>query len=237
MMIDYSKLKPIPKSVTENDVTTSHERVVIKYSAKDLEAANKVGRFFLPMDMWKTGEYVLEYGTVIATSDENGWLKVGDEVASSYSLLQVERGNRGEDLYAEDWLGKDEEGNEYVITTLQYFNVFAKIVGDKLDPLRGWLFCELPQIEEIKTSKIFVPETNKKLTTDKKAYKTKIIFINEKDKTDNPLLVKLKEGDEIICKKNSDIPIKIKGVSYIRVQIDDVVCKVSELQKLKFEKV
>lgn len=231
---ELNKLKPIPVSLTKGEETKSYERVLIQYKASDLDDANKTGRFYLPPDSEKKGEYALEFGTVYATSDENGWLKKGDEVASSYQLLMRERGN-GYWIFPDGWMGADEDGNEYSFAVVDENNVFAKITNNKIEPLHGWLFCELVKEEEIKSGLMIIPETAKKVTSDRKPYYTKILFINEQDKECNTLNIKLNVGDEILCRKNSDIPIKLKGKEYIRVEMNEVYGKRSEFESLKFE--
>lgn len=223
-------IKPFPCYNAEPDNEAVRERVLIRFNKKDLERANMLEhgglRLHLPETLQKTGDYCLEYGEVVNVSKGEKWLKKGDKIACSYMLLMIEIGaSGGTKIYPQEWLGKDDEGNEYSIPKIEYFTIFAKILPDRLEPMENWIFCELPQYEgEDKIGKFFVPDSAKKTKTDKKPYKTKILFINPLDKAKT----NLKEGDTILCEKNSDIPIKLQGKKYIRVPIEHVVMPINE---------
>ena len=219
-MINYSKLKPIPFVITQENKTFRHERVLIKYDKEDLEKAQKIGRFYLPISMHKTGDYCIEFGTALKLSGYNSTINEGDDIASTYSLLMVENSAATRNIYHLEYLGVDEEGNEYSIPPILPYNVFAKFKGGKIYPLEGQIFCEPPQIETPdKVGLIYIPDTAKKITTDKQPYKTKVLFIHKNDSKK----LGVKVGDYILCSKNSDIPITLKGNKYIRVPSDYVL--------------
>lgn len=221
--------KPFPVYNAEPDNEALRERVLIKFNKADLEKANMLEhgglRLHLPETLQKTGDYTLEYGEVVAVSKNEKWLKKGDKIACSYMLLMIERANGGLNIYPQEWLGKDEEGNEYSIPKIEYFTIFAKILPDRLEPMENWVFCELPTFQEKdKVGSFFIPETAKVAKTNKRPYSTRILYMNPADKNKTGL----KEGDLILCDKNSDIPIKLQGKTYIRVPIEYVVSKLEE---------
>lgn len=217
-----NQMQPIATYVTVKDESVLCQRILIKYSKEDIDKLKMTGRFYLPPNMAKRGEYCLEIGEVVKTSEGETQIKKGDRVITNYSLISIDRSNNGQDLRDNDWLFEDEDGNEYACPTLYkhpvlpvFHKVYGIVRGKNVEPLDGTVFCEPPKAESYEGKIIY----ENKVNTETKSFQCKVKYISTADSKETGI----KKGDTIFARKNSDINININGESLIRIPLNFVL--------------
>jgi len=219
--MEATAIKPVPVHTIENGKKKTYERVMIKFSAEEINKLKMIGRFYLPENIVMRGYYTLEIGEAIAVSDGEKQIKVGDKLLTTYSLMSIDRSNDGKNLRHGDWIEEDEYGNQYCCPQITTHNIFGIVKSKSIEPLNGTIICDPPIKEQELTSSIIFLDHLKKSNSDNKAYRAKVRYISKQDSKE----FGIKKGDIIVAKKNSDIPIKVKNEELIRIPINFVVAK------------
>jgi co-chaperonin GroES (HSP10) len=246
MIIDYNKIKPINSYEVINGERRRAERVLIKFQYDDIQRMNMMGEggmFYMSDMATRQYENSLEFGYALATSNKDYFIKKGDYINCAYDLLAIKRVDNGNEEARREHhpthIGSDLEGNEYVIPTCQWWNLTAKINKDGVEPIQGWIFLDIVELEaedRVLESGLILPNGFANSVTDSKFFRSKILAINELDKKELILSV----GDIVYVDRKSYRKVKVNNREYLIVptlRISLVEESVQKNSKSKMKKV
>lgn len=211
-------------------------KVILRYKKADIDAMEKSKGGLFKAIHFDPAKHVCQSAYIEADNTDLNRIGFyeGDNVLVSY-LVGYDETHYDEDhaavknshfLYMD---GEDEiRSCEFVVDLNEkqkeagahfYRQIFGKRTEDGFIPAVGFVFCEMPEPEEIKSNIIFISETAKSITTDKRGYTTKIKYIHPQDAEE----LGLNTGDEVWCDRNSDIKQNVFGEQLISVFTDRVL--------------
>lgn len=198
------------------------DRVVLRYDKAYLDAMLRTDSgLFIPEkglkgQLLRQGELKAEVAVVVSKGEKvDDMVSVGDTVAVNYQIA-FDQTNGGERTLNGNYLCTDEDGNEYRWATKK--DIYAVVVkdpdGNVMDfiALPGHVFCEAPpEKPEEKTEGGIILAAQKQDT--EKLFVTRVVEINAADTE----LLDIFAGDQIVCKGNTDVPIRIFNKRLIRI--------------------
>ncbi len=159
---------------------------------------------------------VPETAVVEASCDE--WIKEGDEVVVQYLIATDDQFDIDKPIQRNpNFMYTDENGDE--IRWCDTYSLYGRKRGDEIIPMKGYVFCSLPEVIAETKTEAGIILLEKKQDTDRKAFKTTIVFIHPEDAE----MYDLSVGDEVFVDKDSDAVKKIFGHTVIRVLTDKVL--------------
>lgn len=195
------------------------KNVILRYRKADLDILKKQGLIFL-VDSHKSAENVCSIAVIESTNHPD--LKDGDEAIVSFRIGYDEdlhdRGNRNTNQY---FIELCDNGDH--IRWCDEYDVFGVVRKGNLIPKQEYLFCEVPPPVEEKVGSIFIPDSYRNQKTDNDPYRTKIKYIHPETSKETGM----KEGDEIVCEKNSDIKKTIFDKEFLAVPLKKVMGKIN----------
>lgn len=200
------------KPIAYREQKPMENKLIIRYSAEDLEATKRKGILFLDTS-FNPNEHVCQVATIIGDNknlNEEHLLFNGDYVLVQYLVgLDTDKRNM---FYIESC----DDGSE--IRWCHISQVFCRKIKDDIQPLKNFVFCDLVKpIAEHYENGVFVME--KKQNTQDKAYQTKVRYIHSLDSEQLGLNV----GDIIYAEKQSDSIKNVFGEELLRVPANQIL--------------
>jgi len=198
-------------------MNSTPKKVILRYKKEDLEAMEKTPSGLLYIDTsHDPGQYCCTTAYIEGSNAElekDGFFK-DDKLLVQYLVAWDEVGKKNQFFIEAD--------NGDILRWCNWVQVFGKQNKDgSFTPARPYVFCELPEKEEVKST-LWTPQQNQK--TDTHGYFTTIKYIHPLDSEESGLNI----GDRILCQKNTDAKKNVFGEELIRVELQriEAVCPI-----------